>query len=77
MNDLKFAFRQLLKYAGFTAVPVLTLAPVAHFRQCRRRRRGNHSIIFPFTHRNGQTMHLLQRTRSPGHALVTANKMAT
>ena len=26
MNDLKFAFRQLLKNPGFTAVPVLTLA---------------------------------------------------
>src|ERR1044071_8936520 len=26
MNDLKFAFRQLLKNAGFTAVAVLTLA---------------------------------------------------
>ncbi|MBI5386422.1 MAG: ABC transporter permease [Verrucomicrobia bacterium] len=26
MNDLKFAFRQLLKYPGFTAVAVLTLA---------------------------------------------------
>ncbi len=26
MNDLKFAFRQLLKYRGFTAVAVLTLA---------------------------------------------------
>ena len=26
MNDLKFAFRQLLKNPGFTAVAVLTLA---------------------------------------------------
>jgi putative ABC transport system permease protein len=26
MNDLKFAFRQLLKHPGFTAVSVLTLA---------------------------------------------------
>ena len=26
MNDLKFAFRQLLKNPGFTAVTVLTLA---------------------------------------------------
>ena|SRR5438067_13930976 len=26
MNDLKFAFRQLLKNAGFTAVAVVTLA---------------------------------------------------
>jgi len=26
MNDLKFAFRQLLKNSGFTAVAVLTLA---------------------------------------------------
>src|SRR5262245_53371771 len=26
MNDLKFAFRQLLKYPGFTAVAVITLA---------------------------------------------------
>ena len=26
MNDLKFAFRQLLKTPGFTAVAVLTLA---------------------------------------------------
>jgi len=26
MNDLKFAFRQLLKNAGFTAAAVLTLA---------------------------------------------------
>src|SRR5207253_9426344 len=26
MNDLKFAFRQLLKYPGFTALAVLTLA---------------------------------------------------
>ena len=26
MNDLKFAFRQLLKNTGFTAVAVLTLA---------------------------------------------------
>ena len=26
MNDLKFAFRQLLKHPGFTAVAVLTLA---------------------------------------------------
>src|SRR6185436_14499622 len=26
MNDLKFAFRQLLKYPGFTTVAVLTLA---------------------------------------------------
>src|SRR5439155_10801516 len=26
MNDLKFAFRQLLKYPGFTAVAVLMLA---------------------------------------------------
>ena len=26
MNDLKFAFRQLLKKPGFTAVAVLTLA---------------------------------------------------
>src|ERR1022692_450516 len=26
MNDLKFAFRQLLKHRGFTAVAVLTLA---------------------------------------------------
>ena len=26
MNDLKFAFRQLLKNAGFTAVAVLTFA---------------------------------------------------
>jgi putative ABC transport system permease protein len=28
MNDLKFAFCQLLKKAGFTAVAVLTLAPI-------------------------------------------------
>jgi len=27
MNDLKFAFRQLLKNPGFTAVGVLTLTP--------------------------------------------------
>jgi len=27
MNDLKFAFRQLLRNPGFTAVAVLTLAP--------------------------------------------------
>jgi hypothetical protein len=26
MNDFKFAFRQLLKNSGFTAVAVLTLA---------------------------------------------------
>jgi hypothetical protein len=26
MNDLKFAFRQLLKNPGFTAVAVITLA---------------------------------------------------
>ena len=26
MNDLKFAFRQLIKNPGFTAVAVLTLA---------------------------------------------------
>ncbi len=26
MNDLKFAFRQLVKNSGFTAVAVLTLA---------------------------------------------------
>ncbi len=26
MNDLKFAFRQLLKYPGFTTVGALTLA---------------------------------------------------
>jgi hypothetical protein len=26
MNDLKFAFRQLLKNPGFAAVPVLSLA---------------------------------------------------
>src|SRR5947207_15760162 len=29
MNDLKFAFRQLLKNPGFTAVAVLTLAAVS------------------------------------------------
>lgn len=28
MNDLKFAFRQLLKNPGFNAVAVLTLAQV-------------------------------------------------
>ncbi len=28
MNDLKFAFRKLLKNPGFTAVVVLTLEPV-------------------------------------------------
>jgi len=27
MNDLRFAFHQLLKNPGFTAVAVLTLAP--------------------------------------------------
>jgi hypothetical protein len=37
MNDLKFAFRQLLKNPGFTAVAVLTLASVlgqhGHFQR--------------------------------------------
>ena len=33
MNDLKFAFRQLLKNAGFTAVAVLTLALGADARE--------------------------------------------
>jgi putative ABC transport system permease protein len=27
MNDLKFAFRQLLKHPGFATIAVLTLAP--------------------------------------------------
>jgi len=42
MNDLKFAFCQLLKNPGFTAVAVLTLAPrYVGKLLCLERKRGS------------------------------------
>ena len=45
MKDLNFACRQLEKNPGFTTAAVIAVAPVADFRQ-RRRRRGKHGIPF-------------------------------
>jgi len=65
MNDLKFAFRQLLKNPGFTAVAVLTLAlgigaNTAVFSVI------NATLLRPFPHENPERLIILQERNAGG-----------
>src|SRR5947208_10395513 len=65
MNDLKFAFRQLLKNSGFTAVAVLTLglgigANTAVFSVI------NATLLRPFPYENPQRLVILQERNAGG-----------
>src|SRR5258705_8124896 len=65
MNDLKFAFRQLLKNPGFTAVAVLTLAlgigaNTAVFSVI------NATLLRPFPYENSERLIILQERNAGG-----------
>src|SRR6266536_2991379 len=65
MNDLKFAFRQLLKNPGFTAVAVLTLAlgigaNTAVFSVI------NATLLRPFPYENPERLIILQERNAGG-----------
>src|SRR5206468_9638660 len=65
MNDLKFAFRQLLKNPGFTAVAVLTLAlgigaNTAVFSVI------NATLLRPFPYENPELLIILQERNAGG-----------
>src|SRR5947199_653164 len=65
MNDLKFAFRQLLKNPGFTAVAVLTLALGVGANS------GvfsviNATLLRPFPHQNPELLIILQERHAGG-----------
>src|ERR1051326_8575934 len=71
MNDLKFAFRQLLKNPGFTAVAVLTLAlgigaNTAGFSVI------NATLIRTFPYENPERLTILQE-RNAGEGLQDAS----
>src|SRR5216117_1371280 len=75
MNDLKFAFRQLLKNPGFTAVAVLTLAlgigaNTAVFSVI------NATLLRPFPYENPERLIILQE-RNAGRGGCKMLRMAT